>query len=634
MSDPIYATDATIIRDWLHAHPEGCLAIDTETTGVDHHAPDFAVGVICLAIADGAAIVWSGRDRALARAAFRAIADDGRTLYAHNADFDYRAIRATARVRLSTAKCTLTMARTLRWGVDHRSGLDTGFSLKQLRPTTAAAQDALRDHYMEQAESWARAETANPRDARRLLRDKYLGTGRSGWLPRAVQYLPPDDVLLHRYVAEDTIECAALAEEMEDHLDTYPDLAPAVDLDLDIDAAFRATGYDGVVIDRTALQTEIDTLDAFLAAEREHFGFDPATGNHARRRWVEEVARPQGLETTDTDALSLSKASREKAIVRESIREEWVRFCTSADRASLRSKLREFEHASRTTGRIHPRFNANAARTGRMSASHPAVQNIARPRDGAPDLRRLLHVPDGRTLVASDLSHVEPSVMAALSGCPRMADVCSRGTDPYVEIGRLVHGNAAAAVNDHGSPTPEAAAIRSQMKRVLLALMYGMGATALADALGVSASAAQRVKKQVLRRFPHLRRWLERIQRRAQQMRPGYTPWGRELPAIADRSYTAQNHIIQGTAGDVFKTMTLRVAERLRSTAPTARLWLVVHDEIEVDCVEADALAVAEVLRDEMHGWLDKEGFHTETGPDRIEIWGDPEILGRRWKKF
>lgn len=634
MSDPLYATDATTIRGWLDDHSQGCLALDTETTGIDHHAPDFAVGVICLALADGAAIVWPGRDRDLTRQACRVIADDGRTLYAHNADFDYRAIRASAGVRLVSMVCTLTMARTLRWGVDRRTGLDEGFSLKRLRPTTAAAQDALHAHYRDCAEKWARAAASTPREERRILRDRYRGTGRADWLPRAVQYLPPDDVVLHRYVAEDTIECAALAEEMEDHLEVHPGLAPAVGLDIDIDSAFRATGYDGLAVDQKALRAAIDDLEDFLASERQHFGFDPTTTNKARQQWVEEVVCPRGLDTTDSGELSLSRASRNRAHVDSDVRGEWDRMCAAADRASLLLKLREFARTSETTGRIHPRFNANAARTGRMSASKPAVQNIARPRDGGVDLRGLLHVPNGRTLVAADLTHVEPSVMAALSQCPRMAETCTRGTDPYVEIGRMVLGPAATETDAAGRLTAKAVKSRSRMKVVLLALMYGMGAESLAADLGVSASEAARVKKRVLRRFPRLERWLDRTQRQATRMRPGYTPWGRELPAIENRSYTAQNHIIQATAGDVFKTMTRRVAARLRMEAPTARLWLVVHDELEIECDEEDAERVAAVLRDEMHGWLDDSGLHEESGPGRIEIWGDPVVLGRKWTKF
>ena len=53
-----------------------------------------------------------------------------------------------------------------------------------------------------------------------------------------------------------------------------------------------------------------------------------------------------------------------------------------------------------------------------------------------------------------------------------------------------------------------------------------------------------------------------------------------------------------------------------------ATLWLPVHDELVIECEEVDAEIVKDVL-----------ATHMRTELDGVLIWGEPEILGTRWKK-
>ena len=48
------------------------------------------------------------------------------------------------------------------------------------------------------------------------------------------------------------------------------------------------------------------------------------------------------------------------------------------------------------------------------------------------------------------------------------------------------------------------------------------------------------------------------------------------------------------------KLAMIRVFDRLRQELPTARLLLQVHDELIVECPEADAQAAAAILEEEM----------------------------------
>ena len=64
----------------------------------------------------------------------------------------------------------------------------------------------------------------------------------------------------------------------------------------------------------------------------------------------------------------------------------------------------------------------------------------------------------------------------------------------------------------------------------------------------------------------------------------------------------ALNMPIQGTAADIIKLAMLRVDSRLRAGGLAARLVLQVHDELIVECPEAEAERVQALLQEEMEG--------------------------------
>ena len=62
----------------------------------------------------------------------------------------------------------------------------------------------------------------------------------------------------------------------------------------------------------------------------------------------------------------------------------------------------------------------------------------------------------------------------------------------------------------------------------------------------------------------------------------------------------ALNMPIQGTAADVMKLAMLRVDERIRREGLAAKLIMQVHDELIVECPEAERETVETLLRQEM----------------------------------
>ena len=62
----------------------------------------------------------------------------------------------------------------------------------------------------------------------------------------------------------------------------------------------------------------------------------------------------------------------------------------------------------------------------------------------------------------------------------------------------------------------------------------------------------------------------------------------------------ARNMPIQGTAADIMKLAMVRVHQRLKEEKLSAKIILQVHDELIIECAEAEAEQVREILCREM----------------------------------
>ena len=62
----------------------------------------------------------------------------------------------------------------------------------------------------------------------------------------------------------------------------------------------------------------------------------------------------------------------------------------------------------------------------------------------------------------------------------------------------------------------------------------------------------------------------------------------------------AMNSPIQGSAADIIKIAMVKTARALRESSLDARIVLQVHDELILEAADSDALAAAELLRQQM----------------------------------
>jgi len=479
---------------------------------------------------------------------------------------------------------------------------ELSYSLKSLRPETQTHQDALKRHYIE------------------VSGHKLGKRTEANWLPKAIAELPPDDKYVLEYIAGDAVACARLAGLIAERAAKLDDKAAneheegkssahvrtQVSRLCRADLAWREVSHRGLAVDITGLEEEKERVTAEVEAAAVVEGVDLASNLKATYEWV--ATRGIKLPTTDKGAPSLSAKVRDQAVVPTEAKEAWAKMCDLRDTAACRGKVDEILRCTDSAGRVHPSIGVNSAdRTGRMSISDPALQNLA------DRLKPYFLADPGMVLVGLDLDSVEPHVTAALSGDEVMRETLRSETDCYMR--------AAMSAWPEDCVTPEGALkARKRAKPLFLAQEYGQSVDGLSRTQHLSREEAKKLRKSLFAPYPRLVRWLDQIADMAREGEQLWTCGGRPLNTafLAEYPYKAVNALVQGSAADAFHEMVSVLASRL-GEIPGSGLYLPIHDEIVLQVPAGTEQEAVELLEATMR--TDIRG---------IEIGGSATVLGDR----
>ena len=220
-------------------------------------------------------------------------------------------------------------------------------------------------------------------------------------------------------------------------------------------------------------------------------------------------------------------------------------------------------------GRVHPHWNATGARTGRFSSSGPNLQNI--PKD---DKIRRIFVPDNE-FYDFDYSQVELRIAADISGQRNMIQAFKEDADMHSYTAAMVLSKEIADV------TPKE---RQIGKHLNFSVIYGSGSEGIQEKLEMTKIQADKVLNYFHSSFPQLRSKSRSLQKEAE--RNGYvrTLFGRKLPVNPDKTFTAGNYVVQGSAGDILKIALLKTAKYVDSVG--GKIRNTVHDQILFDNID------------------------------------------------
>ena len=254
-------------------------------------------------------------------------------------------------------------------------------------------------------------------------------------------------------------------------------------------------------------------------------------------------------------------------------------------------------------GRIHTCFQNTVTATGRLSSAEPNLQNIPIRTPLGAELRKMFVAGPGMALVDADYSQIELRLLAHMAGDEKMIEAFRSGRDFHTITAAQVFG----VEPDQVSPE-----MRRSAKAVNFGIVYGISAFSLSQDIGVTVAQAKAYMDRYFATYPGVRAYMDHVV--AQAKRDGYvsTLMGRRrwLPELKSSNFNtrsfgervALNMPIQGTAADIIKLAMIRVRDRLRREGFQGQLVLQVHDELIVECPEAEQEAVCTLLREEMDG--------------------------------
>lgn len=580
--------DTWALQAWL-GERRPVLAVDTETEGINWWREKVRLIQVGDAM-NGWAIPWD----LWGGAALDVLGKYDGPLVMHNAGFDVKMVERWCGYRFDRSKIHDTRVLAHILDPAKPTGLKP-LSARTIDPHAAHAQKTL-DEGM-RAHGWT-------------------------WATVPLEFTP-----YWVYAGLDCVLTARIWEEL------YPQVMSTAPAAYDLEMATTWVIVDmetkGVALDvdftrekLASFEGYVDKLESWCVSE---FGVKPGSNQAVIERLASDTGYPftkltgQGKKALDKDVLAdvVAKTSHPLA---EVVAER--RKVQKLAGSYLRNFL-EFEHE----GRIHPSFNllkgegsGYGARTGRMSVSNPALQQLPRKsKDGknpaADEVRRCLTASPGNLLIMCDFDQIEARMFAHFCQDPGMLAAFDSG-DFFTNMARMIFRDPTIEKSDWRRP---------QVKNAMYAKIYGAGPAKFAATAGISEADGEAMFALLTSTFPGIDTFSHHIvdmakaRYRAEGVAYVTSPiTGRRHVADWDREYALVNYLVQGTAAEVLK---LKDVE-LRSAGLGPLMVLNVHDEVILDVPEADVPEVVRLVESIMY---DDKLFSVPltAGTDVAFRWGD-----------
>ena len=445
----------------------------------------------------------------------------------------------------------------------------------------------LSDHYL----------GAGAIDGQTALKNKFRSLGlnmTTGW--KQIDLWDEDYVL---YAGLDAILTARLEEILVEKVFNEYELGDIFSFDAKVAAICAGMTARGVRVDMAATKATLAALAGEETVARQNAAFYGVENVNSTSQ-VAEALLVRGVELTEKTETGKWKVDKE---ILSSINDPLAKAVMTSKAAgkAMKSWVEPILTQGGILGRVHARIAALRARTGRMSISEPALQQL--PTDDY-RIRDCLIADEGMVIIAADYDQIEVRVMAYLAGEDAIISAIKEGVDVHSSVAESLYGSRF---------TPNQ---RSLAKGAVFAKLYGASPKRLAAQTGVDEMEAKKVMAGLDRSLPRSARWSSnKIERARFHGGIQKTPLGRRLPVDRGREFTLVNHLVQGTAADVFKNGLIEVHKEYGHL-----LLLPVHDEIIMQVPEDKADEIGAHVCELMGGVLGE-----------VPITAGYKIAGRSW---
>ena len=257
------------------------------------------------------------------------------------------------------------------------------------------------------------------------------------------------------------------------------------------------------------------------------------------------------------------------------------------------------EAVSPEDGRVHCTFQQTTGVSGRLITTDPDLQRTPIRSEDGKRIRQAFLPRETWTLISADWSQIELRVLAHFSKDPRLIAAFRDEIDLHRATAAELFGVSEDDV------TPEQ---RSIGKTVNFATIYGQGATALGQQLGLKRKEAKEMIDRYFEVYAGVRSWLDETIAAAHESGFVNTLLGRKryIPELSSNNFTdraygeriAANTPIQGSAADICKLAMLEIDRRFKAAKLEAKMILQIHDELLFEAPKNEVDQVTELVRE------------------------------------
>lgn len=246
------------------------------------------------------------------------------------------------------------------------------------------------------------------------------------------------------------------------------------------------------------------------------------------------------------------------------------------------------------SGVVHTTYNQTITATSRLSSTDPNLQNIPIRTEDGRKIRQAFVARKGFVIMSADYSQIELRILA--HGCQQHAlvEAFKNDEDVHCATASVIFEVPLAEV------TPEQ---RRAAKAINFGLIYGQGAKAQAEQLGIPLKTAKAYNDAYFEKYDMIKPFMDGQLEFAKENLFVNTFMGRMLltrdvnttnPMVrVHAELAAKNAPLQGTSADIIKEAMIKTALMISQTGLSARMLLQVHDELVFEVAEEDAETIS-----------------------------------------
>ena len=434
------------------------------------------------------------------------------------------------------------------------------------------------------------SEAARPKESLKALAERYLGRD----LPKEMQKSDWSAPILTEeqieYAAEDARTTYDLARLLEPLIDQEK-LREAYEIELAVLPIIIDLHFTGARIDPAMWLPLAEEADRQQTRATADLAALAGEHNWASPSQMLRLIHARGIDIPDTTESYLQDHASDPFVSALLRWREWNKGVTTYGISVIK--------ACDENERFHAEYNQADTRTGRMTAN--IIQQV--PRVGG--YRQAVRPVDGRCLVKCDYKQLQLVIVADLADDRSMIQAF---TDGDTDIHTLTASRVLGVPPDQVTKEQ-----RQQAKALNFGLVFGSGAEGLRKTAARDYGVEWTLEQATLLRdkffftYPGVRRWHREPQHQSTEPIEIRVPSGRRRKDV-ERFTRKVNSPVQMLEVDGVKCGLVLLDQAIRDAGRDARIVMLVHDEVDIECPIEQAEQVAalakECLEAGMNRWL------------------------------